>query len=109
MRKTSKEYKEELIKRASVGFLLKYWYQRYNSFKDSSGGWFPNNGNRQFNNGMHLDVKIPDTIYSRESGVDKYHIWSEKEFKIILDKKGHWKRKKEAKNKRQKKQNNYKR
>lgn len=112
LEKTSEQYKEELIKRSTTGFLLKYWYARYNNFKISSGDWLPNNGDRLFDNGTHLDdtiVKIPDTIYSRETGSDKFHIWTEKEFKNILDKKAHWKRKKEAKAKRQKRQNNYKR
>lgn len=74
--KTEKQYKEELIKRSSTPFLLKWWRLRHDEFKDNCGNWLPNNGNCLFDCGKHLDdtkVRVFDTIYSRESGEDKYH------------------------------------
>jgi len=81
--KTPEQYKEDFLKRASIGFLLKHWRLRFTN---------PDNTNN--------DVRIEDVIWSRESGKREVHVWTESEFRSILEQREHWKRKHQGKQKR---------
>lgn len=89
--KTIPEYKENLIKRSSIGFLLKCWRLRYSSDPLNDDFTGTQNGG---------DVIIFDVVASREIGFKVYHKWAEDDFQKILDENDHWKRKKEGKHKR---------
>ena len=88
--KTPEEYKQEFLKRASAGYLLKIWRN------NKSWYWEGDNSYCEANK-----IIANDVIWSRESGTKKCHTWARNEFKKILASKPHFKRKLQAKVKRQ--------
>lgn len=88
IQKTPEQYKEEFLKRASLGFLMKIRKQRF---------MVPD---YDFDRTL-LFVEAKDEVWSKEAGVAKYHTWEESEFKKILESRGHLKRKIDGKRKRQ--------
>lgn len=88
--RTPEEYKQEFLKRASVGYLLKIWRSNYGYDCDYNTNKY-----------IERDITVEDVIWSRECDTKKYHTWTAKEFREILASRPHRYRKNDGKAKRQ--------
>jgi len=97
--RTPEEYKQEFLKRASVGYLLKIYR---NGYGYHNGDWdYGYDCDYNTNKYIERDITVEDVIWSRECDTKKYHTWTAKEFREILASRPHRYRKNDGKAKRQ--------